>query len=179
MDLDVELIREKILCSGRRVVLAERVYRYKDTTFVKDVVKFGEAVAIVPLKDDGNIILIRQFRAPLNKWILEVPAGKVEADERPEEAARRESIEEIGYTIGELVKLASIYMSPGYSNEILHIFLARELNYVGRKPLHGELIEAVEMKLDRALNRILGGEVADSKTLVAILLTKRYLQTHH
>lgn len=168
------LVEEEILCSGKRVVLAERVYKYGDITFVKDVVKFGEAVAIVPLKNDGNIILIRQFRAPLNKWILKVPVGRVEANEMPEEAAKRESIEEIGYSIRKLIKLASIYMSPGYSDEVLHIFLARRLNYIGRKPLHGE-IEAVEMGLDEALNRLLSGEAADSKPLIAILLTKQYL----
>lgn len=144
--------------------------------FIKDVVKFGEAAAIIPLKDNGNVILIRQFRAPLNKWILEVPAGRVEIDEKPEEATRRERIEEIGYGIRELIELASIYMSPGYSDEILHIFLAKGLAYVGRRPLHGELIKVMEMGLDEALNRILSGEAADSKILVGILLTKQYLK---
>lgn len=176
MSFNIELIGEKVLCRGERIVLAERVYKCGDTKFAEDVVKFGEAVAVVPVKDDGNIVLIRQFRASLNRWILEVPAGRVEDGESLEEAARRESIEEVGYQVRELVKLASIYMSPGYSDEVLHIFLAKGLNYVGRKPVHGEFIESIEMKLEEALNRFLSEEVVDSKTLIALLLAKQYLQ---
>jgi ADP-ribose pyrophosphatase len=168
---NVELVEEKILCKGKRVVLTERTYRHKGSTFIRDVVKFGQAVAITPLKDNGSAVLVRQFRAPINSWILEVPAGRVEPNENPEEAAQRELAEEIGYKAAKLTKLASICTSPGYSDEVLHIYIAEGLKHVGRKPEPGELIEVEEMMPDQALKTILGEKIADSKTLIALLLT--------
>jgi ADP-ribose pyrophosphatase len=171
LDRELELVEERILCKGKRVILAERTYKYKGSTFTKDVVKFGEAVAIIPLKDSGSVVLVRQFRAPINSWILEVPAGRVEPQENPEEAAHRELVEEIGYKAAKLTKLASICMSPGYSDEVLHIYLAEGLKYVGTKPEPGELIRVEEMTLKEALKTILSEKIADSKTLIALFLT--------
>ncbi|MEM0313994.1 MAG: NUDIX hydrolase [Candidatus Bathyarchaeia archaeon] len=85
----VELLEEHVLFHGKRLLLAQRVYELDGTKFTAEVVKFGQAAAIVPIKDDGKVVMIRQFRSSLNKWILEVPAGKVDPGESPEEAARR------------------------------------------------------------------------------------------
>jgi ADP-ribose pyrophosphatase len=175
LDCELNLVEEKVLCRGKRVILAERTYKYKGLTFTKDVVKFGEAVAIIPLKDNGSVILIRQFRAPINSWILEVPAGRVELQENPEEAAHRELVEEIGHKAEKLTKLASICMSPGYSDEILHIYLAEGLKYVGTKPEPGELIRIEEMAPKEALKTILSEKIADSKTLIALFLACQHL----
>ncbi|MCS7095596.1 MAG: NUDIX hydrolase [Candidatus Bathyarchaeota archaeon] len=172
----VELLEEHVLFRGKRLLLAKRVYELDGAKFVAEVVKFGQAAAIVPIKDDGKVIMIRQFRSSLNKWILEVPAGKVDPGESPEEAARRELIEEVGYKAGELEKLASIYMSPGYSDEILHIFLAKNLIHVGRNPDPDELIEMVDVKLEDAINMVLSEDAADSKTLSALFLANERLK---
>lgn len=172
----VELLEEHVLFRGKRLLLAQRVYELDGAKFVAEVVKFGQAAAIVPIRDDGRVIMIKQFRSSLNKWILEVPAGKVDPGESPEEAARRELIEEVGYEAGELVKLASIYMSPGYSDEILHIFMAKGLTHVRRNPDPDELIEVIDVKLEEALNMVLSEEAADSKTLSALFLANEYLK---
>lgn len=175
MDSKVELIEEKVLCKGKRVVLAERTYKHKGSTFKRDIVKFGQSVAITPLKENGSIVLVKQFRAPINSWILEVPAGRIEPHENPEETAHRELAEEIGYKAEKLTKLASICMSPGYSDEVLHIYLAEGLKHVGRKPEPGELIEVEEIKPNEALKTILSERITDSKTLIALLLTCQHL----
>jgi ADP-ribose pyrophosphatase len=139
--------------------------------FTKDVVRFGQAVAIIPIIGD-EVILIKQFRPSLNKWVLEVPAGRVEVNEALEDTARRELIEEVGYDTKTLIKLVSIYPAPGYSDEVLHIFLAKDLTYVGSKLEVGELIEVVKVKLDSALDLILSDDVVDAKTLISLLILK-------
>jgi ADP-ribose pyrophosphatase len=139
--------------------------------FTKDVVRFGQAVAIIPIIGD-EVILIKQFRPSLNKWILEVPAGRVEVNEALEDTARRELIEEVGYDAKTLIKLVSIYPAPGYSDEVLHIFLAKDLTYVGSKLEVGELIEVVKVRLDSALDLVLSDDVVDAKTLISLLILK-------
>jgi ADP-ribose pyrophosphatase len=139
--------------------------------FTKDVVRFGQAVAIIPIIGD-EVILIKQFRPSLNKWILEVPAGRVEINEALEDTARRELIEEVGYDAKTLIKLVSIYPAPGYSDGVLHIFLAKDLTYVGSKLEVGELIEVVKVRLDSALDLVLSDDVVDAKTLISLLILK-------
>ncbi|MCS7099475.1 MAG: NUDIX hydrolase [Sulfolobales archaeon] len=135
------------------------------------MVEFGQSVAVVPLVG-GDVILIRQFRAPVSAWVLEIPAGRVDPGESPEEAARRELVEEVGYYPRKLAKLGSVYMSPGYSDEVLHVYLAEELEYVGSSPEPGELIEVVRVKLAEAVSAVLGAGVADAKTLLSLLLLR-------
>jgi ADP-ribose pyrophosphatase len=144
---------------------------FGDVVFTKDVVRFGQAVAIIPIIGD-EVILIKQFRPSLNKWVLEVPAGRVEVNEALEDTAKRELIEEVGYDAKTLIKLVSIYPAPGYSDEVLHIFLAKDLTYVGSKPEVGELIEVVKVRLDSALDLVLSDDVVDAKTLISLLILK-------
>lgn len=169
------LIEEKPLCKGVRVEVIQRTYEFEGMRFVRDTVLFGSSVAVVPLKAGGRVVLIKQFRAPINGWVLEIPAGRVEIGESPEEAAVRELEEEVGYRPRKLVKVASIYTTPGYSDEILHLYIALNLEEVRRHPEIGELIEVVEMGVDEALEAVLGGGVADSKTLLGLLLVKRFI----
>jgi len=169
------LVEERKLCRGRRIEVIQRVYRFGDAEFVRDVVLFGSSVAVVPVKDGDRVVLLRQFRAPINDWIIEIPAGRVEPGESLEEAAARELEEETGYRPRRLIKAASIYMTPGYSDEVLHIFVALDLEKTSARPEVGELIEVVEMGLDEALQKLLNSSVADSKTLLGLLLAKRLL----
>lgn len=168
----LELLSESVLCRGKRVVLVQRIYTYRGLEFVRDIVVFGQSVAVVPVVGD-EVLLIRQFRAPVGDWVIEVPAGRVDLGESPDEAARRELVEEIGYYPRKLERLGSVYMSPGYSDEILHVYLAEELEFVGSSPEPGELIEVVRLKIDEALAVILGNPVADAKTLLSILLVRQ------
>lgn len=168
----LELVGETLLCRGRRVALVQRTYSYDGRKFVRDVVVFGQSVAVVPILGE-DVLLIRQFRAPVGDWVIEVPAGRVDPGESPDDAARRELVEEIGYYPMRLERLGSFYMSPGYSDEVLHIYLAEDLEFVGSNPEPGELIQVVRLKLSEAPTAILNAPVADVKTLMAVLLALR------
>jgi len=169
---ELTLVSESVLCSGRRVKLVQKTYLHSGRTVLRDVVRFGEAVAILPVKDDGNLVLVNQYRVPVNDWVLEVPAGRVEPGEDVVSAARRELREEVGYEAGELIKVASVYTAPGYSDEVLHILTAKKLRFVGASPEPGEIVKTVELSVDEVLKTLLNSKNVDAKTLLAILLFK-------
>lgn len=165
-----EPINDETIYAGKRVTLIKRLLRVKGNVVAREVVRFGEAAAALPILSDGKVILIRQFRAPINGWILEIPAGVIEPGESPEETIKRELIEEIGYEAGSLRKLFSIHTTPGYSDEVLHVYVAEDLKYVGARPEKYEVIETVVFgSVDEALRAVLSEPVADAKTLLALL----------
>jgi len=166
-----ELISERVLCSGKRVVLKQRVYRADGTEFVRDIVEFGEAVVVVPLFRDGSVALIRQFRAPVG-WILEAPAGVIDEGESPEETARRELLEETGLIAGRVEVLMRTVPCPGYSSERLFIAVAEVVGEDRPRREPGELIDVVRMSLDEAITTVLSEDPADQKTLLSLLLVK-------
>lgn len=171
--MDIKLLEEKLLCRGRRVSLYSRRYLIEEKEVVRDVVHFGESVAIIPVKEDGRIILINQFRAPIGRWIIEVPAGRVEEGEDWREAAIRELEEETGYRPSKIEKLASTYVSPGYSDEIIHITVASGLEYVGQHLEPTEVINVFEASIEEALEKIFESDTADAKTVIALMLYYR------
>ena len=129
---------------------------------------FG-SVAIIPLLDDGRIVLIGQFRYAVGRRLLEVPAGTREPGEAAEDCARRELREETGYSAGRLRRLASIYPSPGILDEHMVLFVAEDLEAVGGEPMEDEYIRLVPMTIDRAYEAVLSEEIVDAKTVISIL----------
>ncbi len=137
----------------------------------------GGAVA-VPLLDDGTIILVRQFRYPMKQFLVELPAGKLSPGEDPMVCAARELEEETGYTASKLTKLTAIFTTPGFCNELLHIYLAQDLKQSprGQRLEEGELSLTVErLPFEKAIAMIESGEIVDSKTICGILLAERIL----
>jgi ADP-ribose pyrophosphatase len=163
------VVSDEFLCRGRRVSLFRRVVAYRGRVLEKDLVRFGRAIVIVPVLDDGRIVFVKQWRAAVNAWLLELPAGRVEPDEDLKEAAQRELREETGYVAEELTQIATVYVSPGYSDEAQTIFVAKKLRYVGASPEAGEILRTVYMKPEEFLANI-GTGVADLKSLAAVLL---------
>lgn len=148
---------------------------YKDNVEVSDghksfreVVKHSGGVVVVALKDAETILLVKQFRYPIQETILELPAGKLEQGEDPFEAAKRELEEETGYCANNWSSLGFIYTSPGYSNEKLYLYLAHDLNFTQCHPDEGEIIESFEYKIKDVLKMISNNEINDSKTLCGI-----------
>ena len=170
--MEIKLLNEEVVCRGRRVVLKSREYLISGRVVRRDIVHFGEAVAIVPLLNESEVVLLKQFRAPVNTWVYEVPAGLIEEGEDVVSAARRELIEETGYDAGVVKKVLSVYTAPGYSDEVLHIVVARDLRYVGARPEPGELIQVIKLSVDEALRKVLTQDVADAKTVIALTLLK-------
>lgn len=144
----------------------------------REVVEHGGAVAIVPvLADNETVVLVRQWRTPAGKALLEVPAGGIEPGEDPETCARRELTEEIGQTAARLIPLYAAYMAPGYCTEKIYAFLALDLSAKRADADEDEFVERVEMKLDAAIAAIATGEIEDAKTIAGLTLAARYLST--
>ena len=124
----------------------------------------GEGVVL----EDGRVVLIRQFRYPLRKYILEFPAGKLDSHLSPEETIARELEEEAGYRAQELTHECSFYTSPGISNELLHLFVARSLEPVQQRLEDGEHISVERYTLEQCLDKVVRGEIMDGKTLLGL-----------
>ena len=135
----------------------------------------GGAVA-VPVKSDGKIIFVKQFRYPLQKYLIELPAGKLNKNEDPFICAVRELEEETGYKAGKVEKLGAICTTPGFCTEILHIYLAQDLIPGNHNREEGEYgMEIHEFTLAEAEEKIKSGEIIDAKTICGIHLAKNYI----
>lgn len=137
--------------------------------FKKNVVEFLRTVGILPFISKDKIILIRQYRYPLKKEIWEIPAGKLNRNEKPEIGAKRELKEETGFEAKKLEKIAQFYLSPGYSTEYMYLFRATELKKGKQNLDEGEKIEKVTIfSLKETLKMIKKRKIIDAKTIIAI-----------
>jgi len=154
--------------SGRVVALRiDRVMLPSGRKSIREVVEHRGAVAAIPVKGD-KIVLIRQYRYPVDEVIYEIPAGTREKNETPDETMARELEEEIGYRAGRLTHLFTFYSTPGFTTEKISIYLAEELEPVERRPEHDENIEVVEVEKERIPEMIKNGEIRDGKTIAAL-----------
>lgn len=167
-----QLLREDLVFSGLRFNVVRRRYvkPRSGEFFERDIVFFPQAVAVLPFVDAESVLLIKQFRASLNDYIIEVPAGVVDRDETPEETAKRELVEETGYLPRTLEKLGFFTPTPGYSSEILHLYVARDLEYIGSRLEKYEIIEPFTVKFSEAYKMVLEGMIIDMKTALILLL---------
>lgn len=136
-------------------------------TAVREVVEHPGAAAVLPLDGQGRVLLVSQFRKPVEEVLWEIPAGKLEAGEDPWDCARRELEEETGYKCQQLEHLMSFYSSPGFSNEKIYVFLASGLT--PGVPGGDEKVELVPLELAEALAAIRSGQIRDAKTIAALL----------
>ncbi|OEF98469.1 NUDIX domain-containing protein [Desulfuribacillus alkaliarsenatis] len=155
---------------------------YKDTVSLpngnvatREVVEHAGAVAVLAIDEQGQIVMVRQYRYPMQEVMLEIPAGKLEANEEPLECAKRELEEETGYIAANWEKIFSLYTSPGFANEVIHIFLARDLQYVGCNPDDDEFVEAFKASVEVTIEDINSGMIRDAKTVSAVLWWKSQL----
>jgi len=145
---------------------------------VKDleVVRHPGAAAMVPLSEDGDVLLVRQFRYPVGDWLLEVPAGTLEPGELAEACAAREVAEETGYSASTLVPLGSIYPAPGYTDERIALYLARGLEVAEQGLDDDENLSVERLPFAEAVRRARSGEIEDAKSVIALLRAARWLE---
>jgi ADP-ribose pyrophosphatase len=135
-----------------------------------EIVRHPGAAAVVPLKEDGTVVLIKQFRHAAGGFIYEIPAGKLNRGEDPLDCAARELEEEIGYIAGRLERLTSILTAPGFTDEVIHIYKATGMR-AGRQHLdRDEVLEVLEIPLKEAIRMIEAGTIRDAKTIVGLEL---------
>ena len=163
------MIESKQVYKGKVIsVRVDKVQINKKQT-IREVVEHNGSAVILPLMDD-TIIMEKQYRHPIGKELLEIPAGTLEKGEKPEECAARELIEETGYKAGMLKPLGRCYITPGYCTELMHFFVATNLSKVEHHEMdEDEAIKIVKVRVRDAVRMILKGEIEDAKTICAVL----------
>ena len=168
--------------SGEQVFDGALLKVHRDTVRLPDgstggreYIRHPGAVAIVPLFDDGRVLLERQFRYPHGREFIEVPAGKLEPGEPHLDTARRELLEETGYAAQEWTRLGVIHSAIAYTDEAIELFLARKLSLHKRKLDQGEFLEILSVPFDEAIAMVRDGRITDAKSVAALLWVKSFL----
>ncbi len=175
--LEEKTIQTQEIFSGKVISLhLAEVKLPNGKTAKREIIKHPGAVAIIALTDENKIVMVEQYRKALERTIVEIPAGKLEKGEVPADCARRELEEETGYECKSLDLLVSFYTSPGFADEIVHVFMAKGLS----KKEHAadldedEFVNLEELTLDEALQYVKEQKIYDAKTVFAV----QYLQLH-
>ncbi|MDH6349130.1 ADP-ribose pyrophosphatase [Brevibacillus sp. 1238] len=162
-------IASQSIYEGRIIKLkVDDVLLPNGNTAKREIVNHPGAVAVLALTDDNKLVAVRQFRKPLEQTIVEIPAGKLEAGEEPLTCAMRELEEETGYVASHYEPLSAFYTSPGFADELLHVFVATGLTKGESKPDEDEFVDTLELTLEEARELHKNGEIRDAKTVVAL-----------
>jgi len=143
---------------------------------IRDIVVNPNAAAIVAIDDKENIIMVKQFRASVERITLEIPAGKLDAGEEPIVCAARELREETGYSTKNIKLLFSTMVSPGFSTEHIHVFMATGLTLGDIDPDDDEFVDTIKIPLTEAIDKVMNGEIQDGKTISGVLAAARILK---
>jgi len=163
---------KKTIYKGKIIDLSlETVTLPNGTTTSLEIIAHPGAAAVVPMKDEQTVIMIRQYRHAVGGFIYEIPAGKLHPNEDPRDCAIREVEEEIGFKVGRLEPLLSFFTTPGFTDEIIHIFVGYDLT-PGTQDLDvDEVLEIVELPLAKTLEMIGDGDIKDGKTIIRLQAT--------
>lgn len=172
-EFEEKTLSRKEIFKGQMIeVVLDEVRLPNGGTSTRELVFHPGAVAVIPITADNKLIMVKQFRKPMEKVLLEIPAGKIDPGEHdhPKETAERELEEETGYRANQLTFVTSMYVSPGFANELLHIYYAEDLEKVPnpRPQDDDEVIELYTLTLDEAKAEIATGLICDAKTIFAV-----------
>lgn len=177
MELAEKLLYSERLYEGRILNLRrDRVRLPNGREATREVVEHPGAVAIVALDDGRNVYLVRQYRHPIGRETLEIPAGKLDAGEEPLACARRELAEEVGLAAANWRLVLTFYTTPGFSDEIMYLFLATGLHPYKEESDADEFIEVMRLPLEEAVDQIFKGAIQDAKSMAGLLAVARTLQ---
>ncbi|KAB3527376.1 NUDIX hydrolase [Alkaliphilus serpentinus] len=173
MTREEKTMKSEKIYEGKVINLRVDTVELPDRKYSKrEIVEHSGAVGILAITNDDKLIFVKQFRKTIEDELLEIPAGRIETDEIPDTTAARELEEETGFKSNKLKKLTAVLSSPGFSNEVIHIYLAEDLQEGTAQPDEDEYIEVIYLTLEEALDKILKGEIRDSKTTLAVLFYK-------
>lgn len=173
----------EVKCSSENIFDGTLLHVRRDTVClpngkqaVREWIHHPGAAAVLPVLPNGNVILVRQFRYPIGQVTLEVPAGKLDAvGEDPLHCAQRELSEETGYTAERYEKLTTIATTVGFSNEYIHLYLARDLTVGAQHTDADEFVNVVSMPFSDALAMVGSGEIIDAKTMISLMMAQEHL----
>ena len=171
------IVSEKIFSGTIFNVDRDRIQEPDGSQIVREVVRHPGGAGGLPLFEDGTVALVRQYRHPAGRDLLEIPAGRMEPGETPELCAAREIEQEIGYRPGRIEKIAEFFSTPGFCEERLFVYLATRLLPAQQNLDHDEFVEIVRIPLADAILMANRGDIEDSKTLVALLMADRMIKT--
>ena len=164
-------VESKLVYQGRIVTLRVDTVRLANGRLTtREIAEHSESVCMVPLDEQGNVLMVRQYRKPPETQLLEVPAGGMEPGEDPQAAALRELQEEIGFTAGTLRQLPGFWVTPGWSTEYMHVYLATDLRPATLPPDYDEAIVVEQVPLHEVHEMIQEGLIKDGKSIAALLL---------
>ena len=167
---------EEVTLSSQRIHEGRIINLREDTVSLpsgregkREIVEHRGAVCIVPILNDGSVVMVRQYRKPAEKELLEIPAGGLEKGEDIQASAERELKEECGLTAARITPLFSMFLAPGYSTELIHCFLAEEMQQGEAEPDEDENLQIEKYSLEELLPMIYDGRIQDAKTIAALL----------
>jgi ADP-ribose pyrophosphatase len=172
--MSAKITGRRQIYSGKVLTLELRDLQFDDgRTAQQEVIVHQQSVGMVPVDDQGLLLLFRQFRSPADSELLEIPAGSADPGESSEAAAQRELQEEVGVRADHLTRLGGFYLAPGYCDEFMTVYLAEGLNAESLEADADEQIEIERLSLDAALKLVGSGGIQDVKTIAALMLYVR------
>lgn len=165
-----QILKSVEIFHGRVFEVTLDTIREGDKTYQREVVRHPGSAVIIPIFEDGTIALVRQYRHPAVRYLLEAPAGTLKRGEAPEAGAARELEEELGYVAGRLEKLTEFFVSPGFCEEKMWVYLATEMTETAQQLDDDEIVEVVRIPFSQALSMITTGEIDDAKTIIGVML---------
>ena len=172
MTFEEKTLKSEKIYKGAIINLRRDKVTVQGGTSYREIIEHNGGAVIAALTEDNKLVMVRQYRKPADKVMLEVPAGKIDPGEKPLEAAVRELKEETGYTAEKVEFLTQFYPSVGYSEEVLYLYLCTGLIPGETNFDENEAIDIEEVELDRLFKMAMSGEIDDAKTLIAILMVK-------
>ncbi|MCH5297318.1 MAG: NUDIX hydrolase [Ruminococcus sp.] len=178
MKLTEKTLSSKTVFDGRILhITVDDIELPDGTTSKREVVNHPGGVVIAALDNENNLLFVRQFRYPYKEVVLELPAGKLEKGSTPLENGKRELLEETGAEGYSYISLGQIYPSPGYTNEIIHMYACKIKNMGDSRPDEGEFVNLEKIPLNKAVEMVLNNQIPDAKTQIAVLKTAMLLES--
>ncbi|MCF7804588.1 MAG: NUDIX hydrolase [Candidatus Marinimicrobia bacterium] len=172
---ETQLSSEKVFSGVLLHVYKDEVELPDGGKSIREYIKHPGASVMIPVLNNGDLVMEKQFRYPVGEEMWELPAGKIDEGEDSGESAYRELLEETGYEAGNLIRLGKLHPGIGYSNEIIHIYVAEDLTFHEEQQDHDEFIETFTLSLNEALDAVRSGKITDAKSMVGIFWAEKYL----